>query len=97
MEDRENSVIELNTQSRTIDLEDINEDVCEHCAFSRFKDTGPLGECRANPPTAGVVMMPRQNALGQLEPVLNPWTVFPTVERRTFCYTFEPKEVETEH
>lgn len=77
---------------------DMREDVCENCAFSRFKDTGPLGECRANPPTTGMILTPQQNPLTrEIVPMLQPWTAFPSVERRTYCHTFESIEPETEH
>ena len=69
---------------------DMSEDVCENCQFSKFAETGPHGECRAFPPICGVILVPRQNALGQMEPSIQPWSAWPTVERRAFCHTFEP-------
>lgn len=76
--------------------DDMREDVCEHCAFSVFKETGHLGECRANPPT--VVVVPHQQKrtdlitgqeVVEVVPMVN--GIFPPVERRTFCHTFEDR------
>lgn len=69
---------------------DLHENVCEHCAYSRFKDTGPHGECRANPPTVGVIVIPKQTLQGVV-PEAAPWTMFPVVERRTYCFMFEER------
>jgi hypothetical protein len=92
------NVIEIGSKQPIVIDDDMHEDVCEHCAFGKFKDTGPLGECRANPPTAGMMLVPRQNPItGQVEPVMQPWSAFPTVERRMYCFTFEPMEGETQH
>lgn len=72
--------------------EDMREDVCEHCAFSHFPATGTQGDCRANPPTPIIVpQQQRDLATGQMTVVPMIQTVFPPVERRTFCYTFEPR------
>lgn len=73
----------------------IREDVCEHCAFSNFGLTAPVGDCRANPPMA--VIVPQQvRDLATGRDVLQPsvQSVFPPVERRTFCYAFESREGE---
>lgn len=89
------NVIEIG--SRTANPEDLREDVCEHCQFGKFAENGPHGECRAFPPACGVILVPRTNALGQMEPSLQPWSAWPTVERRMFCYTFEPKDADVQH
>jgi len=71
----------------------MREDVCEHCAFSFFDVSGPAGQCRANPPQ--VVLVPQQQrdiATGQMVFVPAVQSVFPPVERRSHCYTFEPRE-----
>jgi hypothetical protein len=91
------NIIDINNKPAPSLPEDINEDVCEHCDFAKFADNAAVGECRAFPPQTGVVLVPRQNALGQVEPVVQPWTAWPNVERRSFCYTFEPKDAEVHH
>jgi hypothetical protein len=92
------NVIDINSRPAPALPDDINEDVCEHCDFAKFADSGAVGECRAFPPQTGVILVPKQNQItGQVEPVIQPWTAWPNVERRSFCYTFEPKETETAH
>lgn len=80
--------------ARTGNLNDeMREDVCEHCAFSHFKPASPQGDCRANPPTPLIV--PQQNPItGQMGIAIQ--SLFPPVERRTFCYTYEPRVDEIE-
>jgi hypothetical protein len=80
-------------QARTGNLADeMREDVCEHCAFSHFPAHGSHGDCRANPPTPVVIVqMQRDLVSGQTVPTQAIQTVFPPIERRTFCYTFEPR------
>lgn len=75
----------------------MREDVCEHCAFSNFPVSGSHGDCRANPPT--VVIVPQQQrdlATGNMVVIPAAQSVFPPVERRTFCYAFEPAEGHTD-
>jgi hypothetical protein len=67
---------------------------CDGCEYSSFPDEGKdTGECRANPPTP--VLVPHQNAMGQVVPMVN--AVFPPVTRECYCFTFEPKGDIVEH
>lgn len=77
-------------QAAPINNDAMREDVCENCYHGRFKDTGPQGECRLNPKTVGVIVMPVRSALGQIEPQPTPWAMYPPIERREYCGAFEP-------
>jgi hypothetical protein len=74
--------------------DDMHEYVCEHCGNSRFRDVGPHGECRLNPPTAGMVVLP-VNTLQGMQLQAQQYSIFPVVERRMYCYQFVDKEPET--
>lgn len=65
---------------------------CEHCAFSNFAESGIAGQCLANPPQ--VVLVPQQQrdiSTGQMVFVPAVQSCFPPVERRSHCFTFEPR------
>ena len=81
-------VIELNSKQPA----EIFDDTCDRCAYSLFKVPGQNGECRANPPHAGIIMVPRQTIQGMsMEPM--PYSVFPGVAPDHFCYNFDPKDL----
>ena len=92
-------IIDINDKRvEVIHGDDFNEDVCEHCLGGVFKAQGSQGECHIGPPMTGVTLVPRMNPLTQqVEPMLQPWSQFPPVERRTFCMAFEPRDPATEH
>ena len=92
-------IIDINDKRvEVIHGDDFNEDVCEHCLGGIFKSGASQGNCQIGPPATGVILVPRQNPLTQqVEPMLQPWSQFPIVERRHFCMAWEPRDAATEH
>lgn len=87
---------------RTIHPEDFVEDVCEHCLGGVFKEGVSQGECHIGPPMAGMVLVPSSvpptpsNPNG-IQMSMQPYSLFPPVERRTRCMAFEPKDSSVTH
>jgi hypothetical protein len=63
------------------------------CATCRHISLDPEGghSCRHSPPQVTIIMVPKQNALGQITPQMSQIAAWPAVKVDGFCSQWAPK------